>query len=289
MIGANFEARPNVVVDIASQFVKSRNAGVLRTGLGRDPFGHRAGRPGHRARARPGRARPGDDPAGPRARAGLGPGAGQPARPDPAGHPARQRGQHPVAGRRGGPARGADHGPRRRRRGAVPGRGRRRRPGRAARSRPAWTGSACATGSTCCWSTRPGGTRCCRGSAELLGRLGIAVSLPPHAHPLGHEWALDTGHEATVTIAPADGPRAAAMIANEETSGLAAAIVTADQAAAAEFLGAYAGHRRVLERHHPPARRVQAAVRARRPGSTSTPCPAPAARSPSATCTSAST
>ena len=76
---------------------------------------------------------------------------------------------------------------------------------------------------------------------ELLGRLGIAASLPPHAHPLGYEWALDTGHEATVTIAPADGPRAAAMIANTQTSGLAAAIVTADQAAAAEFLGAYAG------------------------------------------------
>ncbi len=32
VIGANFEARPNVVVDISSQFVKSRNAGVLRTG-----------------------------------------------------------------------------------------------------------------------------------------------------------------------------------------------------------------------------------------------------------------
>ena len=32
VIGANFEARPNVVVDLASQFVKSRNAGVLRTG-----------------------------------------------------------------------------------------------------------------------------------------------------------------------------------------------------------------------------------------------------------------
>src|SRR5580700_5527206 len=31
VIGANFEARPNVMVDIASQFVKSRNAGVLRT------------------------------------------------------------------------------------------------------------------------------------------------------------------------------------------------------------------------------------------------------------------
>ena len=35
VIGANFEARPNVVVDIASQFVKSRNAGVLRTGSAR--------------------------------------------------------------------------------------------------------------------------------------------------------------------------------------------------------------------------------------------------------------
>jgi glutamate-5-semialdehyde dehydrogenase len=75
----------------------------------------------------------------------------------------------------------------------------------------------------------------------LLARLGIGMSLPPHAHPLGHEWALDAGHEATVTIAPADGPRAAAMVANEETSGLAAAIVTTDEAAAAEFLGAYAG------------------------------------------------
>src|SRR5215207_3034870 len=32
VVGANFEARPNVVVDIASQLLKSRNAGVLRTG-----------------------------------------------------------------------------------------------------------------------------------------------------------------------------------------------------------------------------------------------------------------
>jgi glutamate-5-semialdehyde dehydrogenase len=76
---------------------------------------------------------------------------------------------------------------------------------------------------------------------RLLARLGVTASLPPHAHPLGHEWALDAGHEATVTIAPADGPRAAAAIANEQTSGLAAAIVTTDQAAAAQFLAAYAG------------------------------------------------
>ena len=137
VIGANFEARPNVVVDIASQFVKSRNAGVLRTGSAAIAFGHRAGGRGHRARSRPGRARPRDDPAGPRARAGLRPGAGQPARPDPAGHPARQRGQHPRPGRRGGPARRADHGARRRRRGLVPGRGGRPGPVRAAdRSQP---------------------------------------------------------------------------------------------------------------------------------------------------------
>jgi glutamate-5-semialdehyde dehydrogenase len=32
VVGANFEARPNVVVDVASQLIKSRNAGVLRTG-----------------------------------------------------------------------------------------------------------------------------------------------------------------------------------------------------------------------------------------------------------------
>ncbi len=32
VIGANYEARPNVTVDVASQLIKSRNAGVLRTG-----------------------------------------------------------------------------------------------------------------------------------------------------------------------------------------------------------------------------------------------------------------
>ncbi|GGM07969.1 aldehyde dehydrogenase family protein [Dactylosporangium sucinum] len=69
----------------------------------------------------------------------------------------------------------------------------------------------------------------------------IAASLPPHDHPLGYEWALDSAREATVTIAPVDGPLAAARLANDETSGLAAGIVTEDSAAAAEFLSAYAG------------------------------------------------
>jgi glutamate-5-semialdehyde dehydrogenase len=74
-----------------------------------------------------------------------------------------------------------------------------------------------------------------------LHECGVAASLPPHSHPLGHEWALDTGREATVTIAPAAGPAEAARIASEQTPGLAASVVTADPAAARAFLAAYRG------------------------------------------------
>jgi glutamate-5-semialdehyde dehydrogenase len=74
-----------------------------------------------------------------------------------------------------------------------------------------------------------------------LEELGIEPSLPPHDHPLGYEWALDDTRSATVTVAPAADPAAAARIANDETSGLAAAIVTADEAAARRFLTVYAG------------------------------------------------
>jgi glutamate-5-semialdehyde dehydrogenase len=76
---------------------------------------------------------------------------------------------------------------------------------------------------------------------EALRARGVAASMPPHDHPLGHEWALDAGREATVTVAPAHGPAHAAAIANQETSGLAASVVTADPDAAREFLDAYAG------------------------------------------------
>ena len=69
----------------------------------------------------------------------------------------------------------------------------------------------------------------------------ITASLPPHPHRLGYEWALDPTAEATVTIAESSGPADAARIANEETSGLAAAIVTEDADAAAEFLAEYTG------------------------------------------------
>jgi glutamate-5-semialdehyde dehydrogenase len=75
----------------------------------------------------------------------------------------------------------------------------------------------------------------------LTGRLGVAVSLPPHQHPLGLEWALQPGSEATITMAPANGAEDAAAIANRETSGLAAAVVATDGAAAGRFLDAYAG------------------------------------------------
>jgi glutamate-5-semialdehyde dehydrogenase len=69
----------------------------------------------------------------------------------------------------------------------------------------------------------------------------IVASLPPHAHALGYEWALDPAAETTVTIAVADSPGDAARIANDETSGLAAGIVTEDGEAAREFLACYTG------------------------------------------------
>lgn len=76
---------------------------------------------------------------------------------------------------------------------------------------------------------------------DVASQRGIALSLPPHDHPLGHEWALDTGREATLTVSRVSGPAHAAHVANRETSGLAATIVTHDEAAATEFLDSYAG------------------------------------------------
>jgi len=76
---------------------------------------------------------------------------------------------------------------------------------------------------------------------NLAQRLNISLSLPPHAHALGHEWALDAGREATITVAQAASAQDAAEIANRETSGLAASIVTADEEAADRFLDGYAG------------------------------------------------
>jgi glutamate-5-semialdehyde dehydrogenase len=78
-------------------------------------------------------------------------------------------------------------------------------------------------------------------ATELLERLSVKPSLPPHEHAIGYEWANDDERSATVTVAPIAGPTAAAELANAETSGLAAAIVARSSDAAEEFLGAYRG------------------------------------------------
>ncbi len=76
---------------------------------------------------------------------------------------------------------------------------------------------------------------------EALRAREITPSLPPHAHPLGHEWALDSGAEAHVTVAPVDGPLDAAATAARETSGLAATVCATDATAAEAFIDAYPG------------------------------------------------
>jgi len=240
VIGANFEARPNVVVDIASQFVKSRNAGVLRTGS---------------AAIRSAVALADHVLAPALGAAGLDPAMIQLIRV-PGQESARalvaQPGLIPLVILRG-----------------------------SGDSTRALAAEAARHGVRTMAHADGGGVMFIDAAADLvlaeklieasldrlgvcnrlnllllhpsvwdelaprvralLDRLGIAASLPPHSRPLGHEWALDAGHEATVTIAPADGPREAADLANQETSGLAAAIVTEDPGAAAVFLDAYAG------------------------------------------------
>jgi glutamate-5-semialdehyde dehydrogenase len=71
----------------------------------------------------------------------------------------------------------------------------------------------------------------------VLERLGIDVA----DGPLDHEWANDAERVATVTVHVAGGLREAVEIANGRSSGLAAGIVTEDEAAAEEFLDGYRG------------------------------------------------
>jgi glutamate-5-semialdehyde dehydrogenase len=240
VIGANFEARPNVVVDIASQLIKSRNAGVLRTG----------------SSAITSAAVLLDEVVGPAmAESGLDPGAIQllrvPGR-DTAVALVRQPRLIPLVILRGS----GDS-------------------TRALAHEAALHGVrtlAHADGGAVIFVDRSAddelALRLIERSLDRLGvcnrlnlllvhravwaqtvpavtaladRLGIAVSLPPHAHSLGHEWALDAGAEATITVAVADSAADAAEIANRETSGLAAAIVAVDADAARRFLDTYAG------------------------------------------------
>ena len=85
----------------------------------------------------------------------------------------------------------------------------------------------------------------------VLGRLGIEArgtdrarelaELAPLDVRLGHEWANDAERVATVSIEVVGGPDEAAALANEETSALAAAVVAADAAEAQRFLDGYRG------------------------------------------------
>ena len=73
---------------------------------------------------------------------------------------------------------------------------------------------------------------------ELRGDVPGALPLDRR---LGYEWANDAERVSTVTIALVDGLDEAVRIANEETSGLAAAIVAEDGSAAERFLDGYRG------------------------------------------------
>ena len=88
---------------------------------------------------------------------------------------------------------------------------------------------------------RPAHDRLWPVAAEALRERGLTPSLPPHSHRLGHEWALDAGNEAHVTVTQVDGPVDAALTAARETSGLAAAVCAEDEKAATAFIDAYTG------------------------------------------------
>jgi glutamate-5-semialdehyde dehydrogenase len=240
VIGANYEARPNVTVDVASQLLKSRNAGVLRTGgaalrsavalfdhviapavaaAGLDPRALQLVRSADRAAATELVRRPGLIPLV------ILRGSGVTTRELAA--EAARHGVRTLAHADGGGVLYLD-----------------------AAADPALAAEVIEASldrlGVCnrlnlllvheaAWDAlRPAV------QAALAAR-GVVPSMPPHSHPLGHEWALDDGREATVTVAPVAGPEHAALIANEQTSGLAASVVTADAAAAGAFLAAYAG------------------------------------------------
>ena len=83
---------------------------------------------------------------------------------------------------------------------------------------------------------------------RICAELGLEVrsreTLPgalPLDRPLGHEWASEPERVETVTLELVDGVEEALRIANDETSGLAAAIVTEDAAVAQLFLDGYRG------------------------------------------------
>jgi glutamate-5-semialdehyde dehydrogenase len=240
VIGANYEARPNVTVDVASQLLKSRNAGVLRTGgaalrsaealfdrviapavaaAGLDPGALQLVRSADRQAATELVRRPGLIPLV------ILRGSGETTRSLAA--EAARHGVRTLAHADGGGVLYLD-----------------------AAADPALAAEIIAGSLDRLGVCNRLNLLLIHDAAwdallpvalEALTARGVAASLPPHDHALGHEWALDEGHEATVTVAPAAGPAQAAQAASEQTSGLAASVVTADAAAAQAFLAAYTG------------------------------------------------
>jgi glutamate-5-semialdehyde dehydrogenase len=79
-----------------------------------------------------------------------------------------------------------------------------------------------------------------RGTPRAIEAAGDGV-LPHDRDRLGYEWANEPERIATVTLDVVDDLDEALRIANEETSGLAAGIVTEDEEAANRFLDGYRG------------------------------------------------
>jgi glutamate-5-semialdehyde dehydrogenase len=249
VVGANFEARPNVAVDIASQVLKSGNAVVLRTGGAAlrtvevlvdsvlRPALEEAGVPG----AAVGLVRS-PDRAGAEALVSL-PGLiplvilrGSGASTAALERLAAERGVRTLAHAEGGGVLYVHHGA------------------------SAETVAALVRGSL----DRLG--VCNRLNLALVDReavelapvlldvcreLGIEVRATDRAagldgvlpldRPRGHEWAGEADRVATVTLDVVDDLDEAVRIANEETSGLAATIATEDADAAERFLDGYRG------------------------------------------------
>ncbi|MEP6910974.1 MAG: aldehyde dehydrogenase family protein [Actinomycetota bacterium] len=79
-----------------------------------------------------------------------------------------------------------------------------------------------------------------RGTERAIEAAGDGV-LPHDRERLGYEWANEAERVATVTLDVVDDMNDALRIANEETSGLAAGIVTENETEANRFLDGYRG------------------------------------------------
>ena len=208
-IGANFEARPNVAADIASQVLKSGNTVVMRTGSARARHRDRARRLGPPARARSGRDPRGRGRARPLGRPRRRGGARLVPAADPARDPARQRpfdrhlarraaehGVRTLAHAEGGGVlyahAAADRGDAARARAREPRPARRLQPPqpRARRRR-----AAAARRRSCARPAPSAASRCAAARGRLRPR-----ALEPIDGPLGHEWASDEDPERVATV-----------------------------------------------------------------------------------------